>query len=118
MAQVPYWLTNNSDKLIAVGMTKINPGDTEEINAKDFQRKASYIDRMIKEGKLSFGSAVSDSSTIIEDAETTTVEAPAKRVDEALTSKEDETKSETKVEEKVEAPIEVEVVKAPAQRTK
>ena len=50
------YLTNLSDKMIAVGMTQIAAGETKKVLEKDFQRKASYIDRMIKEKRLAFGS--------------------------------------------------------------
>lgn len=48
------FLTNTSDKAIAVGITTIAPGKTERILEKDFERKASYVSRMIKEKKLEF----------------------------------------------------------------
>lgn len=48
------FITNTCEKPMAVGMTVILPGKTKKILEKDFERKASYIDRMIKEGKLSF----------------------------------------------------------------
>ena len=48
------YITNTSDKTIAVGMTVIAPGKTGKVLKKDFERKASYVDRMIKEKKLSF----------------------------------------------------------------
>lgn len=50
------YLRNLSDKMIAVGMTHIAPGETKKISDKDFERKASYVDRMIKERRLAFGS--------------------------------------------------------------
>jgi len=55
--RVDIYLTNLSKGNIAVGMTTIEPGKTEKILQKDFERKASYIDRMIKERRLSFGNA-------------------------------------------------------------
>ena len=48
------YLTNTSDKVMAVGMTSIAPGETKKVLKKDFERKASYISRMIKEKKLAF----------------------------------------------------------------
>ena len=70
------YLTNLSEKMIAVGMTQIGPGKTEKILEKDFERKASYIGRMIKEKKLSF--AVPE---IVDE-----VSAPAKAADEDVSS--------------------------------
>jgi hypothetical protein len=68
--RVDIYLTNLSEKKIAVGMTAIHPGKTEKILQKDFERKASYIDRMIKEGKLSFGKTdMGDISTPAENSE-------------------------------------------------
>jgi hypothetical protein len=56
MRRAEIFITNKTDGLIAVGMTKIPAGKTASILTKDFERKASYIDRMIKEGKLAFAS--------------------------------------------------------------
>jgi len=55
MVRADIYLTNLTDKKIAVGMTAIEPGKTEKILQKDFERKASYIDRMVKEKRLSLG---------------------------------------------------------------
>ena len=57
MVRADVYLTNRSKVAVAVGMTVIQPGKTEKILQKDFERKASYIDRMIKEGRLSLGAA-------------------------------------------------------------
>ena len=48
------YLTNISDKKMAIGMISIAPGETKKILKKIFDRKASYVTRMIKEHKLAF----------------------------------------------------------------
>ncbi len=134
--RVDIYLTNLSEKKIAVGMTAIEPGKTEKILQKDFERKASYIDRMIKEKKLSFGRAdLGDTSTPAETSEKTddkgadtgAVVTPEDAGDdtkqeETQTSEADaseETKEETVVEEPKqeeptkEEPVVVEEVPAP-----
>jgi len=55
--RVDIYLTNLTKEKLSVGMTTLEPGETEKILQKDFERKASYIDRMIKEGRLSFGNS-------------------------------------------------------------
>ena len=69
--RVDIYLANLSEGNISVGMTDIAPGKTEKILQKDFERKASYIDRMIKEGKLSFGNSGSESEESAPAEETT-----------------------------------------------
>ena len=48
------YLTNISDKKMAIGIISIAPGETKKILKKIFDRKASYVTRMIKEEKLAF----------------------------------------------------------------
>ena len=68
--RVDIYLKNLGESNIAVGMTTIKPRETKKILPKDFERKASYIDRMIKERKLSFGSQESvNTSALVENSE-------------------------------------------------
>ncbi|RLF43660.1 MAG: hypothetical protein DRN17_05920, partial [Thermoplasmata archaeon] len=60
MARADIYLTNNTDGPIGIGLLTIKAGKTSPVLGKDVERKASYIDRMIKEGRLSIGSAGKD----------------------------------------------------------
>ena len=79
MRRAEIFITNKTKDPISVGMTKIPAGKTKSILAKDFERKASYIDRMIKENKLSFANPNLDLD----------VEAPVKTNSEEKTTEAD-----------------------------
>jgi len=58
MIALTHILTNLTDKPVSIGLTTIEPGKSGSVSDKHFQRKLAYVSRMVKEGKLSFGSPV------------------------------------------------------------
>jgi hypothetical protein len=111
MVRANVYLTNLTKADISVGMTTIKPGETTQILHKDFERKASYIDRMIKEGKLSLGGLPDNKNTeapsVLESKEEAAVTEPPSDLqkdsgsnEEDLTNKEDASDKEPSSAEK------------------
>jgi len=54
MRRAEVFIVNKTDKQIAVGRIVIKAGGSAVVPEKEALRKASYIDRMVREGKLAY----------------------------------------------------------------